>query len=396
MSGSSGDFGAVVDLVRDIYGEGDVPLHRPVFAGDEREALVRCIDSNFVSSVGPEVTAFETGIARFTGARFAVATVNGTAALHMALLVAGVARGDEVLTQSLTFVATCNAIHYCGARPVFLDVDPQTLGMDPAALRRFLETEVERRGGQASNRRTGARIAACLPMHTFGQPCRIAELAELCEAHGIVLVEDAAESLGSYVGARHTGTFGRLGTLSFNGNKVITTGGGGMVLTDDPALAERARHLSTTAKRPHPYEFFHDEVGYNYRMPNLNATLGCSQLRMLDWMLEEKRRVAERYAAFFASTPDIEYLGPVPGTRPNHWLNAIALRDAEARDAFLQYTNARGVMTRPVWRLMPQLPMYADCQNDGSAHALAVQDRLVNLPSSVPAEAIARAQEAGA
>ena len=384
-------FQAVVDLVRDIYGEGLVPLHRPVFAGGEREALVRCIDSNFVSSVGPEVGAFESGIAGYTGASHAIATVNGTAALHMALVVAGVEEGDEVLTQALTFVATCNAVSYCGARPVFLDIDLDTLGMAPEALRRFLEDHAECREGAAFNRRTGARIAACVPMHTFGQPCRIEEIAMLCESYGIALVEDAAESLGSYIGARHTGTFGRIGTLSFNGNKIITTGGGGMVLTDDPVLAARARHLSTTAKRPHPYEFVHDEVGYNYRMPNLNATLGCAQLAMLDWMLAEKAAVARRYADHFAGCEDIAFQTGVAGTRSNHWLNTIALRDAGERDAFLEYTNAMGVMTRPAWRLMPQLPMYADCQTDGIENAIRSQARLANLPSSVPDAALARA-----
>jgi len=385
MSSVDPRFEAVVALVRTLYGAGTVPLHRPVFAGDEREALVRCIDSNFVSSVGPEVGAFEAAIARYTGAAHAVATVNGTAALHVALMMAGVRCGDEVLTQGLTFVATCNAISYCGARPVFLDVDTDTLGMGPGPLQRFLEAEVESRDGAAWNRRTGARIAACLPMHAFGQPCRIEEIAALCAGHGIPLVEDAAESLGSRVGARHTGTFGLLGTLSFNGNKVITTGGGGMVLTDDAALAARARHLTTTAKQPHPYAFFHDEVGYNYRMPNLNATLGCAQLERLDWMLEEKRKVASRYRDHFAGVDGIDWLPEVPGTTSNHWLNTIALRDIAERDAFLEYSNAQGVMTRPVWRLMPELPMFANCHSDGIPNAIVAQERLVNLPSSVPA-----------
>lgn len=386
-------FRAVVELVHDIYGPGDVPLHRPVFAGREREALVRCIDSNFVSSVGPEVGEFESAIARYTGATHAIATVNGTSALHVALMLAGVRPGDEVLTQAMTFVATCNAIAYCGARPVFVDIDPDTLGMGAGALARFLDTEVELRDGVPRNRRTGARIAACLPMHTFGQPCRIEAISASCEAAGIPVVEDAAESLGSFVGDRHTGTFGALGTLSFNGNKVITTGGGGMVLTDDPGLAGRARHLTTTAKRPHPYAFFHDEVGYNYRMPNLNATLGCAQMEQLDRMLEAKRSVAARYRDHFAVVEGMEWIGPVAGTRTNHWLNGVLLRDRTERDAFLEYTNSHGAMTRPAWRLMPELPMFADCQHDGIGIALEVQDRLVNLPSSVPDGAL---QGAGA
>lgn len=380
-------FQQVVDLVREIYGSGDVPLHRPVFAGDERDALVRCIDSNFVSSVGPEVRAFEEGIARHVGARHAVAAVNGTAALHMALLVAGVREDQEVLTQALTFVATCNAIRYCNAHPVFIDVDADTLGMSPVALEQFLEAHVEVRDGGAWNRLSRRRIAACLPMHTFGQPCRIEPIAALCSRYGIALVEDAAESLGSYVGDRHTGTFGLLGTLSFNGNKVITTGGGGMLVTDDDGLADRARHLTTTAKLAHPWAFVHDEVGYNYRMPNLNATLGVSQLARLPWMLEEKRKVANRYRAFFGGLEGVRWHAALPGTTSNHWLNAIWLEDADARDAFLAYTNARGVMTRPTWRLMTELPMYRACWNDGVPNAEAAQSRVVNLPSSVPASA---------
>jgi aminotransferase in exopolysaccharide biosynthesis len=380
-------FEAVVELVHGIYGPGEVPLHRPVFAGREREALVDCIDSNFVSSVGPEVGAFESAVAGYTGAAHAVATENGTAALHVALLLAGVRAGDEVITQAMTFVATCNAIRYCGAEPVFVDIDHDTLGMGAEAVARFLASEVEVRDGVARNRRTGARIAACLPMHTFGQPCRIEAIAASCREFGIPVVEDAAESLGSFVGGRHTGTFGLLGTLSFNGNKVITTGGGGMVITNDPALATRAKHLTTTAKQPHPYAFFHDEVGYNYRMPNLNATLGCAQFEKLDWMLQEKRAVALRYRDHFAAVAGMDWIGPVAGTRTNHWLNGILLRDRSERDEFLEYTNGHGVMTRPAWRLMPELPMFSDCWHDGIPCALEVQDRLVNLPSSVPGSA---------
>jgi len=258
---------ALLDLVHEIFGPAPVPLHRPVFEGNERVYLTDTIDSNFVSSVGARVTEFEERIAEFTGSKRAIATVNGTAALHMALLVAGVRPGDEVLSQALTFVATCNAISYIGARPVFVDVDEDTMGMSPTALRRWLAANTKREGGDTVNRTTGARIAACVPMHTFGLPCRIGEIAEVCEEFGVALVEDAAESLGSYVGARHTGTFGKLATLSFNGNKIITTGGGGMIITDDDALANRAKHLTTTAKVPHAWEFVHDEVGYNYRLP---------------------------------------------------------------------------------------------------------------------------------
>ncbi|MGH8243053.1 MAG: LegC family aminotransferase [Steroidobacteraceae bacterium] len=373
----------LVELLRDVYGGGFIPLHRPVFEGNERQYLVDCIDSNFVSSVGAKVTEFEQQIADYTSCNFAVATVNGTAALHIALQLAGVGRNDEVISQALTFIATCNAISYEGAVPVFVDVDRDTLGMSPDALRGFLEAQAERREDGCWNKTTGRRIAACVPMHTFGIPLRIAEIAAICEEWGIALVEDAAESLGSYVGGRHTGTFGRLATLSFNGNKVITTGGGGMIITNDEALAKRAKHLTTTAKIPHPYEFVHDEIGYNYRMPNLNAALGCAQMELLPKMLEIKAEVAQRYREFFAGT-DIRFVEPLPGTAVNYWLNAIVLGSEQERDAFLQYTNSRDVMTRPVWRLMSRLPMFEHCQHDGLENSKWLEARVVNLPSSVP------------
>ncbi|WP_233398512.1 LegC family aminotransferase [Luteimonas sp. MC1828] len=376
-------FQPMVDLVRSMYGGGFIPLHRPAFEGNERQYLVDCIDSNFVSSVGARVVEFEQQIAAFTGANFAVATVNGTAALHVALELVGVKHGDEVITQTLTFIATCNAMSYAGARPVFVDVDRDTMGLSPDALRRFLAEHAEVRDGQVYNKGTGRRLAACLPMHTFGHPCRIEQIVAICEEYGIAVVEDAAESLGSYVGARHTGTFGKLATLSFNGNKVITTGGGGMVITDDEALAKRAKHLTTTAKVPHPYEFVHDEIGYNYRMPNLNAALGCAQMELLSKMLEIKAEVAQRYREFFAGI-GTRFVEPLPGTTANYWLNAIVLDSEEERDAFLQYTNSREVMTRPVWRLMSRLPMFQHCQHDGLENSRWLEARVVNLPSSVP------------
>ncbi len=374
---------ALMAEIRAIYGDGPVPLHRPVFAGDERRFLVECVDSTFVSSVGPMVDAFEAQVAAFTGARFAVATVNGTAALHMALQLAGVASEEEVITQPLTFIATCNAVRYGGAWPVFVDVDRDTLGLSPAALRAFLERHAERREDGCYNRTTGRRLAACLPVHSFGHPCRIAEIAAVCAEYGIPVVEDAAESLGSWAGARHTGTFGRLGVLSFNGNKIITTGGGGMILTDDEDLARRAKHLTTTAKVPHPWEFVHDAVGYNYRMPNLNAALGCAQMERLPAMLAAKRAVAARYAAFCAAH-GWAFVAEPAGTRSNYWLNAVLLDSRAARDALLEYTNARGVMTRPAWRPMHRLDMFRGCQQDGLANAEWLEGRLVNLPSSVP------------
>lgn len=382
-------FDAITDEVRCIFGAGFVPLHRPIFEGNERQYLVDCIDSNFVSSVGAKVTEFEQRIADFAGSKYAIATVNGTAALHVALDLAGVRSGEEVITQALTFIATCNATRYCDAWPVFVDVDRDTLGMSPSALRRFLEEFAEQRPEGVFNRTSGRRLAACVPMHTFGLPCRIAEIVAICQEYGIPVVEDAAESLGSYVGDQHTGSFGTLGTFSFNGNKVITTGGGGMIVTNDEALALRAKHITTTAKVPHAWEFVHDEVGYNYRMPNLNAALGCAQMERLPDMLAIKAGIAARYAALLDGSA-IEFVQPLSGTTTNHWLNAVLLEDREARDAFLEYTNSREVMTRPVWRPMHHLDMFAHCQHDGLANSLWLEDRLVNLPSSVPEGALGK------
>lgn len=376
-------FQSLVELVRDIYGEGFIPLHRPIFEGNEKQYLIDCIDSNFVSSVGAKVKEFEQQIAAFTGSKYAIATVNGTAALHVALQLAGVQRGDEVISQALTFIATCNALSYVGAQPVFVDVDVDTLGMSPDALRRFLSAHAERRDDGCYNKGTGRRISACVPMNTFGFPLRIAEIVAICDKYGIAVVEDAAESLGSYVDSHHTGTFGKLATLSFNGNKTITTGGGGMIITDDEALAKRAKHITTTAKIPHPYEFVHDEVGYNYRLPNLNAALGCAQMERLPQMLAIKAVVAHRYAEFFAAT-DICFVQPIEGATTNWWLNAIVLEDEAQRDAFLQYTNRHDVMTRPIWRLMSRLEMFKGCQHDGLANSQWLEARVVNLPSSVP------------
>jgi len=374
----------LIRLVRGIYGRDCfVPLHRPLFGGSEREYLSACIDSNFVSSVGEKVTEFERQVAELAGAQFGVAVVNGTNALQVALRLVGVERECEVVTQALTFVATCNAIGYLGAHPVFVDVDRETLGMSPDALRAFLEEFGERREDGCYNRETGRRMAACQPMHTFGHPARIDEIAAICQGWGIALVEDAAESLGSDFQGRHTGTFGRLGVFSFNGNKIITTGGGGMIVTDDEELAARAKHLTTTAKVPHPYEYVHDELGYNFRMPNLNAALGCAQMEQLPGFLAAKREIADRYATFFADR-DAEFIREPDNARSNYWLNAIILKDRAERDAFLKETNEQGVMTRPIWALMNELPMYAGCQTDGLEVSKWLEDRVVNLPSSVP------------
>ena len=373
-----------VELARSIYRTTDlVPLHRPVFDGLERENLVACIDSNFVSSVGERVTEMEGRVADFTGARFGVAVVNGTNALQVALRLVGVEQGNEVITQALTFVATCNAITYLGARPVFVDVERKTLGMSPDALKAFLIEFGDIRDGACINRATGRRIGACQPMHTFGHPARIDAIANICDEWCIPLVEDAAESLGSYYRGHHTGTFGRVGVFSFNGNKIITTGGGGMIVTNDEGLAKRAKHLTTTAKVPHPYEFIHDEVGYNFRMPNLNAALGCAQMEQLPRFLKAKRKIATQYESL-CNELVVEFVREPDDAQSNYWLNAIVFGDKEARDGFLKQTNEAGVMTRPIWRLMTDLPMYSDCQHDGLEVSRWLEERVVNLPSSAP------------
>ena len=374
---------ATVIFSRSIYGNSFIPLHRPVFEGNERQYLIDCIDSNFVSSVGKKVTEFEEKVAEFTGSKHAVATVNGTAALHVAIELAGVKPGDEVISQALTFIATCNAITYAGAKPLFVDVDVDTMGLSPVALKRFLEENTEKRASGTFNKTSGKKISACIPMHTFGFPCRIAEITEICADWDIALIEDAAESLGSYVGGRHTGTFALMSTLSFNGNKVITTGGGGMIITDDSELAKRAKHITTTAKVSHPFEFVHNEIGYNYRMPNLNAALGCAQMERLDEFLMVKAQLADQWDAFF-NKKDTDFIKAIDGNKANHWLNAIILDSREVRDEFLNMTNNNNVMTRPIWTLMSKLPMFKDCQTDGLRNSLWLEDRVVNIPSSVP------------
>jgi len=373
----------VVVFARRIFGEDFVPLHRPVFEGNERQYLVDCIDSNFVSSVGAKVSEFEQLVAEFTGSKHAIATVNGTAALHIAIELAGVKPGDEVISQALTFIATCNAISYAGAEPLFVDVDVDTMGLSPVALKRFLEKNAEKRTSGTFNKTSGKKISACVPMHTFGFPCRIAEIAEICADWDIALIEDAAESLGSYVGNRHTGTYGSIATLSFNGNKVITTGGGGMIITDDSELAKRAKYITTTAKVPHPYEFVHDEIGYNYRMPNLNAALGCAQMERLDEFLTIKAQLADQWDTFFHDR-DVDFVKAIDGNNANHWLNAIIFDCRLDRDKFLKMTNDNNVMTRPIWTLMSKLPMFKDYQTDGLENSLWLEDRVVNIPSSVP------------
>ncbi len=372
-----------IEFVRGIYGENEVLLHRPIFLGNENSYLSECIKSNFVSSVGKRVDEFEDLIANFVGSRRAVACVNGTSALHVGLHALGVQPGVQVLTQALTFVATANAISFCQAEPVFIDVDVDTLGMSANSLRNWLEENALKAGGKLINKNSGKEIAACLPMHTFGLPCRIEEISSICEMYDIPLVEDAAESLGSYINKKHTGSLGRLGTFSFNGNKIITTGGGGMLVTDDEQLADRLKHLTTTAKRPHSFEYYHQEIGFNYRMPNINASIGVAQMEQLQLILKEKEKVAESYTEFFKDMP-CRLVRPIVGTKANNWLNAIILNDRSERDNFLKDTNTNGIMTRPIWDLMSELPMYVNCENDGLVNSKWLVDRIVNIPSSVP------------
>lgn len=382
-------FDSLIRFVRDEYRTNDfIPLHAPIFAGNERVYVNQTIDSTFVSSVGEFVDRFERDMSAFTGSPRAVATVNGTAALHIALKLAGVAAGDLVLTQALTFVATCNAIAYCNAEPVFIDVDRRTLGLSATAMETWLADNARVGGdGVCRTTRDDKTIRACVPMHTFGHPVDLDALVDVCRRWHIALVEDAAESLGSYYKSRHTGTFGLIGTLSFNGNKVITTGGGGMVLADE-VLGARAKHLTTTAKRPHPFEYVHDEVGYNYRLPNLNAALGCAQLEQLEVFIAAKRALAARYIEFLPSAGLTPIIEPA-NCHSNYWLNGVICEDAAQREVLLGTTNAAGVMTRPIWRLMHTLPAYAEARRGSLAESEWLEARVVNLPSSVPAPAAA-------
>lgn len=373
-----------IRFIRNIFNsEADfIPLHAPYFGGNEKKYLIETIDSTFVSSVGEFVNQFEKDIAEFTGSRYAIACVNGTNALHTALLVCGVKMGDEVISQSLTFIATANAISYIGAHPVFIDVDMDTLGMSPLSLKNFLdEFGDQREDGYTYNKLTGRKIAACIPMHTFGLPARIDKIAEICEKWNIALIEDSAESIGSYYKGKHTGVFGSFGVFSFNGNKTITCGGGGALITDNEEFATKAKHLTTQAKIPHPWKFRHDEIGYNYRMPNLNAALACAQLEQLPEILENKRELAEKYKDFFKNT-SYQFVTEPVNSVSNYWLNALILNNVEERDHFLKQTNESGVMTRPIWDLMSNLPMFENCQNDGLANSKWLEDRVVNIPSS--------------
>ncbi len=374
----------IISFIRKVYGvENDfLPLHIPTFRGNEREYLNECIDSTFVSSVGKFVDEFEQKVADYTGAKHAIVCVNGTNALHLALLLSGVENNDEVITQPLTFIATANGISYANATPVFVDVDKDTMGMSPIALEKYLQENAEVEQGECFNKTTGRRIKACMPMHTFGHACRIEEIAKICEKYHIELVEDAAEAMGSFYKGKHLGTFGKISGISFNGNKVMTTGGGGILLTNDDELAKKAKHLSTQAKIPHAWEYAHDYVGYNYRMPNLNAALGLAQLEQLDDFVNNKRETAKKYLAF-CEEQNISFFKDREGEKSNYWLNAIILENREQRDAFLKESNESGVMTRPIWKLMNKLPMFKDCPKGDLSNAEWLEDRVVNIPSSV-------------
>jgi perosamine synthetase len=361
-----------------------IPLHEPCFSGNELKYVQECIESTFVSSVGKFVDRFEKKLAKYTGAKYAVPVVNGTAALHISLLMSGVEPGDEVLVPALSFVATANAVSYCYAKPHFVDIEEHTLGIDPETLRSYLKSNSEQRSGKCINLKTGRTIHALIPVHTFGHPCDLEGLISVAKDFNLVLIEDAAESLGSTYKGQHTGTFGLLGILSFNGNKTITTGGGGAILTDDSDLAKRAKHLTTTSKLAHRWEYRHDEVGYNYRMPNLNAALGCAQLEQLPKFLKSKRRLFERYLEAFSGFSKVQLFAEPKSANSNYWLQTLLLDKtvANQRDEILEDTNNAGLLTRPAWTLLHKHPPYLECPSAELPVAESLESRILNLPSS--------------
>jgi len=372
----------IVDFIKRLYKKDIVPLHEPIFVGNEEKYVLDAIRSSYVSSIGEYVDKVEKFMADFTGSKYAIATVNGTSALHIALLLSGVKENTEVITQPLTFVATCNAISYCGAYPTFVDVDNDTLGMSHESLESFLVENCFIKDDGVYNKLTNRKIKAIVPMHTFGYPCKIDKIIEIADRYNIPVVEDAAESLGSFYKGKHTGTFGKFGIISFNGNKIVTSGGGGVILTSDEVLAKKAKHLTTTAKVPHKWKYYHDEIGFNYRMPNLNAALLLAQLENLEKFLKIKRNLAMKYKEFF------DWLGVEFFTEPeyatsNYWLNAIFLRDRKEKDEFLEFSHENGVLCRPVWVLMNKLPMYKDCFSYKLENVYKIEERLVNIPSGV-------------
>uniref|UniRef100_UPI004048D65E LegC family aminotransferase n=1 Tax=Algoriphagus sp. TaxID=1872435 RepID=UPI004048D65E len=359
-----------------------IPLHEPRFLGNEKKYVVDTIDSTFVSSVGAYVDKFELMMTSISGTNKSIAVVNGTSALQVALRLAGVNAGDEVITQALTFIATVNAIIYNGASPIFIDVDIDTMGLSPNAVEAFLEEFGEMREGICYNKKTNKKIASCMPMHTFGFPVHLNELLKVCNKWNIPLVEDAAEAIGSEYHSNPIGSFGKLGVFSFNGNKIVTSGGGGAIVTNDVELGIKAKHLTTTAKIPHPYEYVHDEIGYNFRMPNLNAALACAQLEQLPTFIDSKRALAQEYNFFFKSK-GIKFRTELPETKANYWLMCVELENKREREIFLKATNKNGVMTRPIWQLIFKSPLYSEFQKDAQINAMYLEDRIVNIPSSV-------------
>ena len=373
----------IIKFIKEQYNTQEpVPLHAPIFNGNEKLYLNNCVDSTFVSSVGKYVDEFENIMSQITKTKKAVAVVNGTAALQVALRLVGVVKDDEVLTQALTFVATTNAIAYNHAHPVFLDVDLDTMGLSANAVEVFLEENGDIREEGCFNKNTGRKIAACIPMHTFGFPVHLDELIKVCEKWQIPIVEDAAESLGSLYKDMPTGSFGKVAAFSFNGNKIITSGGGGAIITNNLSLAEKAKFLTTTAKKQHQYEFFHEELGYNFRMPNINAALACAQLEQLNVFLKNKRTLANEYKIFFDEN-GIKFRTETENSKANYWLMCIELNNRKERDLFLEETNVSGIMTRPIWQLMHRLPMYENCQRDEQKNSIFLEERIVNIPSSV-------------
>ncbi len=377
-------FNRIVDFIRTLYDTDlPIPIHEPLFSGNEKKYLSDCIDSTFVSYLGEYVNRFEKLIAEYCGVKYAIATITGTSALHISLKLANVQPGDFVITQPLTFIATVNSIRYLNAEPYFLDIDPETLGMSPESLKQFLENEsTTRKNNQTVHRKTGKRIAACLPVHTFGHPVKIDEILRLCNKYNIPVVEDAAEGIGSTYRERHVGTFGLLGILSFNGNKIITTGGGGMILTNDENLAWKAKHLTTQAKVKHTTEIVHDEVGYNYRLPNLNAAVGCAQMERIDEIIHLKRDLASQYSIFFSQT-DIHFFSEPEHSKSNYWLNSIICKTPQIRNVLLSHLNDAKILARPAWKLMTELQMYRSAWRTDLSNSHRVQKRLINIPSSI-------------
>ena len=370
-----------VDFIKELYGNSEfVPLHAPVFLGNEKKYLNTCIDTTFVSYVGEYVSRFEQMNAEFIGSKYAVAVVNGTVAIQVSLQLLGIEPGDEVITQPLTFVATVNAISHTGAIPVFVDVDLDTMGMSPQKLKDFLVIYCKIENGYCINKSTNRKIKAVLPMHTFGHPCRIDEIIEIAKSFNIEVIEDSTESIGSIYKEKRTGKFGRAGTISFNGNKTITTGGGGMIVTDDEEFAKKAKHITTTGKIPHKWEFIHDVVAYNFRLTNVNAAIGVAQFEYIERIISNKRETARLYKEFFKNS-DVDFFSEPESAKSNYWLNAIKLKGRNERDEFLKYTNDNGVQTRPIWRLMNKLEMYKNCQCSNIDNAIQLEDRIVNLPS---------------